>query len=522
MATKTGIIYVRVSSDEQVEGTSLKSQDRLCREYAAQNEIKVDKVFEEPGFTAKTAARPQLNEAIQYCRRHHIDYFIFHKVDRFARDKYDYFMLKAMLQRSGTVLLSVSEPINDSPTGKLMEGMLASFAQFDNDVRSERASQGLMERVKQGVWVFPAPIGYKRLKKGGNLVPDPEKASLITFAFTEYAKGSYTFEQLAKRVAEIGLRTRHGCLPTHRTLSRIITNPIYAGIIRVWGEDFEGVFPPLVPKKLFAACQPENRRSAAPHAAPRSLNNPTFPLRGFITCAACQKSLTGSASRGSKGARYPYYHHYNRTCLEAKFIPKDVLEAAFLDYLDSYAIRPAAAARLRDAIKAEWTATVGRAEQHNAVVRKEITILEGERQRVFDLHRSGTYSNDDFLEQKRRIEERIRQKNLSLLDRDEIQFELDDALDACFSFLSKPAEFWVQLRSGFARQLRFQRLMFREGLTYEKGRLRTHSFSLVYRLKEEFQSGGGRLEPVLTESWNELIAELREWMDLSGPDPPAL
>jgi hypothetical protein len=34
-------------------------------------------------------------------------------------------------------LRSATEPIDDTSTGKLMEGVLAAFAQFDNDVRSD-------------------------------------------------------------------------------------------------------------------------------------------------------------------------------------------------------------------------------------------------------------------------------------------------------------------------------------------------------------------------------------------------
>ena len=55
---------------------------------------------------------------------------------RFARDKYDHFALRSLLQSLGISLRSVTEPIDDTSTGKLMEGVLAAFAQFDNDCRS--------------------------------------------------------------------------------------------------------------------------------------------------------------------------------------------------------------------------------------------------------------------------------------------------------------------------------------------------------------------------------------------------
>lgn len=424
MDPKTGIIYCRVSSEEQVDGTSLVSQERLCREYAARHNIEVLAVFVDAGESAKTANRPELSRAITFCKRKRAHFFIVYKIDRFARNQTDHVTVRAFLRQSGTELRSVTEPIDESPIGRAMEGMLSVFAEFDNNVRTERTKQGMLERVRNGVWVWTAPIGYRRHEEGGNLVPDPETAPLIKFAFTEYVKGTYSFERLGNVLAEAGLRTKQGRRPTHRAVYRIITNPVYAGIIRVWGEDFDGSFEPLVSKKLFAACQPTAHRSASPHAAPRSLNNPNFPLRGLVTCALCGKTLTGSYSRGSKGTKYPYYHHYSRACSSTASIPKDTLEKSFQDVAEEFSIHPDAARRLSDIIRDKWQEILAEAQDHNALVKKEITALEAERQRVFDLHRSGTYSDSEFSEQKRRVEGRIQQKTLSLLDRGDLDFEL--------------------------------------------------------------------------------------------------
>jgi hypothetical protein len=64
------------------------------------------------------------------------------------------------LQSLGISLRSATEPIDDTSTGKLMEGVLAAFAQFDNDCRSDRTRAGMKEALELGRWVFLAPIGY--------------------------------------------------------------------------------------------------------------------------------------------------------------------------------------------------------------------------------------------------------------------------------------------------------------------------------------------------------------------------
>ena len=79
---------------------------------------------------------------------------------RFARDKYDHFALRSHLQSLGISLRSATEPIDDTATGKLIEGVLAAFAQFDNDCRSDWTRAGMQATLELGRWVFLASIGY--------------------------------------------------------------------------------------------------------------------------------------------------------------------------------------------------------------------------------------------------------------------------------------------------------------------------------------------------------------------------
>ena len=63
---KTAIIYCRVSSKDQLEGTSLENQERICREYAERQNIKVLKVFTERGESAKTIDRTEFSKALVF------------------------------------------------------------------------------------------------------------------------------------------------------------------------------------------------------------------------------------------------------------------------------------------------------------------------------------------------------------------------------------------------------------------------------------------------------------------------
>ena len=82
------VIYCRVSSKEQVDGTSLESQEIACKEYAARNHLNVVRIFVERGESAKFADRTQLLELLDFCgkREHDVQQLLVWKVDRLARN----------------------------------------------------------------------------------------------------------------------------------------------------------------------------------------------------------------------------------------------------------------------------------------------------------------------------------------------------------------------------------------------------------------------------------------------------
>ncbi len=217
---------------------------------------------------------------------------------RFARDKYDHFALRSHLQSLGISLRSATEPIDDTSTGKLMEGVLAAFAQFDNDLRSDRTRAGMKAALELGRWVFLAPIGYLNAPRtaGRSLVHDPARAPLVRRAFEEYATGQYTKEQLLKRTRAWGFTNRRGKPLTSQAIGMLLRNQLYAGIVDVpeYGVRVRrGDFEPLISEELFYRVQ-AILSGRVPTTAPRQRAHPDSPLRGFVRCESCGRSLTGT------------------------------------------------------------------------------------------------------------------------------------------------------------------------------------------------------------------------------------
>ncbi len=306
------VIYPRVSSLKQLDGTSLEVQERACREWCDSKGVYVEMVFLERGESAKTADRKELQAALAYVKaRQDIDYFVVHKIDRFARRSQDFFNLRAELAGVGCKLVSVTEPLDDSPAGRFMEGMLSLQAQFDNEVRAERSKAGMVEVVKRGGWAWPAPRGYKVAKIDGmpTLVQDEKVAPLVRLLFERCLStdGLLNYTELGEYAYDIGLRSRTGKRLAKSTLIKILANPAYASRGRTClaaGGIFEGNWESIISLAMFNRVRDILGGKAQNY---RKVDKKAFILDGFVRCAYCDKLMQGYYATGRKGRKYPYF-----------------------------------------------------------------------------------------------------------------------------------------------------------------------------------------------------------------------
>ena len=300
-----GIIYCRVSSKEQIEGTSLESQDLACQEYARSKNIRVLRTFVERGESAKFSDRTQLLELIEFCRQNKgkVQALLVWKVDRFARNVGDHFNVKATLTKYGVRIVSVTEPIDGKPEGKLMETILAGFAQFDNDIRAMRTVQGMRRKLQEGIFPWKPPLGYRSATKSGEKKTEPDQPDQPTFGllqkiWQEFATGAYTKAEIGRLMTNRGILTRKSKPISAQSLDNLFRNLYYAGVLvdRWSGEEYQGQHIPLVSKEDFARVQQliARRNRSVPHRRHR----PDFPLRGLVRCESCRRLMTGSSSRG--------------------------------------------------------------------------------------------------------------------------------------------------------------------------------------------------------------------------------
>ena len=219
---KKAVIYIRVSSEEQVENYSLGTQEEHCRREAKHKGYEVIEVFREEGKSAKTIdGRPELLRMIEFLKKNKrtIDALIVYRLDRLSRQTQDYLLLRKKLFDWEITILSANEPTGNSPTEKLLETILASFAQHDNDVRSERTKNGMRARFLSGMVTNHVPFGY--LNQNGYALKDPKTFDTIKRAWDLMATGTNSLIEMSKVMSGWGLNYRH------QTIQRIFINNSY-------------------------------------------------------------------------------------------------------------------------------------------------------------------------------------------------------------------------------------------------------------------------------------------------------
>lgn len=308
--------YIRVSTEEQVEGFSLAAQSRAIRAYCELQGWQLVGEYVDEGLSASkesSAQRPEFRRILAAVEAGEVDVVIVHKLDRFSRLLTLTIQSLARIYAAGASFVSLSEHIDyTTPQGKLMLGLFAAFAQFYSDNLSTETTKGHRERAQQGLWNGDLPFGYEKAGgKGGSArvapVVVPAEAELVRGAFQLYAGGTVSTHQVAEWLNDQGARPRsRRADAVHRftkaTARDMLGNPFYGGRLRYHDEVLPGQHEAIVSWELFEAVQRTLTERRTLGAAVRRRHSHTYLLRGLGRCVSCGELLW--CSPATTGARY--------------------------------------------------------------------------------------------------------------------------------------------------------------------------------------------------------------------------
>jgi site-specific DNA recombinase len=488
MRRMQAVIYCRVSTKEQTKNLSLPTQLAACREYCQRQGLEVGREFMEQGESAKTADRTELQRLLAFCRENkgRVHTLVIYNVSRLARDRYDHVSIRHLLARLGITVRSVTEPIDESSSGKLMEGILSSFAEFDNAVKAERTVAGMRAGLERGRWTFKAPLGFLNAKGTASLKWDSPRAEILRDAFIQVADGTPVAEVLRQINATRGAAGRPLALQSFRAILR---NQIYAGriVLPRWGIDCRGDFEPLVGESVFRRVQLRlNGRGVEPK--PHVKDRDDFPLRRFLKCAKCARPISGSWSKGRKD-RYGYYH-----CPKCRGVRgrREAIEKRFLEHLESLKPEPGYLRLFRAVVLDVW-----RAEQERA---REIQRLKAERvaelqQRADRLEEAFIYEKTIdhavYVKQKDRIQEQLTIAELELHDARIDALDVEGVLAFAEHLIANVGRIWLE--ATLDHRQRIQAAIFPEGIPFDGSAFGTATTCLAFNTFAVSKVGGNRL-----------------------------
>lgn len=324
---KTAYAYARFSSDNQRE-ESITAQLRAIRDYCAKNDICILREFRDEAVSAKSDKRKRFQDMFSLIESAPADYVIVHKLDRFARNRFDAALYRSKLKKAGMRLISVLEPIDDSPESIIMEGMLEAINEWyiANLAREVRKGQkeNALEGKRSGA---PAPTGYD--VKDQRLIPNAD-APRVRKVFEMYIDG--------KPQREIMDATG---FPDYM-IYHIVRNEAYLGNLIIGDTRCENAHEALIDKRTWEQAQ---RRVNASNMNAANKAKRTYLLSGLLVCGVCGKALCGCPvkkyayygcrSKGCKSYRKEFLEERVVSWLADALAPTDDLKARIFDIVNS-------------------------------------------------------------------------------------------------------------------------------------------------------------------------------------------
>lgn len=163
--------------------------------------------------------------------------------------------------------MSVTENIDETPSGLLLHGIMSSIAEFYSRNLAAEVIKGTQQKVRAGGTATRAPIGYRNVRKlvdgyeTRTVELDEARSGLIRWAFEAYASGEWSgLNSLAAELERMGLTFRAGPKTPERRvpankLHEILRNRYHIGFVTWRGIEYDGKHPRLADAETFEQVQ---------------------------------------------------------------------------------------------------------------------------------------------------------------------------------------------------------------------------------------------------------------------------
>jgi len=228
-------IYARTSSPSQRFGYSIGEQVTRCWEQCERANWEVRYVFCDEAESGRDTERPEFQQMLNRAEEGVIDVVIFWKLDRFCRSLSDLVRIEDQLSHWDVALQSVTEYIDTtSPVGRFNFRNLASAAELESDLTSQRTQMGMYGLAQDHKWPNEhPPIGYNKTEDE-RLAVDEEEAELVREIFQSYLDEK-SMPDVAVQLNRRGVTTKAGEEWSRQSVKKVLSNDLYVGEYEVAG-----------------------------------------------------------------------------------------------------------------------------------------------------------------------------------------------------------------------------------------------------------------------------------------------
>lgn len=331
---KTAVIYARYSSASQTE-QSIEGQLDVCKKYAQDNDLQIVDTYIDRAMTGKNDQRVAFQKLLSDSEKPVTwEIVLVYAIDRFGRNSIEIAVNKQRLKKNRKTLISATQRTSENIDGTknldgiLLENMYIGLAEYYSEELSQKILRGLNESRKKGFYCGGGvPYGYKVVDR--KIVEDTEKADTVRYIFSQYALGVYV-PTIIKALTERGVYHK-GKPFAPNTVYHILKNEKYLGIYRNKGEEYDNIYPQIVPIEIFDKV----RKKAQKNKYGKRSVQVTYLLRHKLKCGYCGHPISAESGTSSNGEVIHYYKCHGRkkyrngcekTALRKEFLENFVLE----------------------------------------------------------------------------------------------------------------------------------------------------------------------------------------------------
>lgn len=254
---KKAVGYCRVSSESQVDNTSIENQVEKIKDYCKLYNIELVKMFIDGGESGSgTDKRKAYNDMMDYVKENNINGVIVYKADRIHRKlKNLLIMIEDILEPLNVGFISITESFDTSTSqGMLFLQMVGSFSEFERKIINERTRSGRVKKASDKKFSGgKIPYGYK-LIDSDTLELEQVESEVIKDIFI-MRKDKLSLKRIADTLNKKGISTRNNKEWSKQTINYILKNEVYTGKYTYDGKtennNINFKVPKIVSKQLF-------------------------------------------------------------------------------------------------------------------------------------------------------------------------------------------------------------------------------------------------------------------------------